>query len=289
VQIIETRPSSGPARGPIAEDELRSSTERLSEPRHFWAESRHNRRIGAVLADRLDSLGYAVRVQGPYRNVVALPSGYDGAPLTLVGAHYDSVPRCPGADDNASGVAVLLACARAVGADGSSVGFVAFNAEEDGMLGSQDFVDRGLAELQVRARLVHVLEMVGFCSRRPGSQTVPGGIPIRRPDAGDFLGLLANRKSRRELDGVIAAGASLGPPVVGLKLHLGLERFFPVLHRSDHAPFWRAGIPALLWTDTAEFRNPNYHRATDLPDTLDYAFMRSVAELLCSAVCARSG
>jgi hypothetical protein len=58
----------------------------------------------------------------------------------------------------------------------------------------------------------------------------------------------------------------------------------PHVLRSDHAPFWEADIPALMWTDTAEFRNPNYHQATDTPDTLDYAFMTEVARLLVRAV-----
>jgi hypothetical protein len=58
----------------------------------------------------------------------------------------------------------------------------------------------------------------------------------------------------------------------------------PVLARSDHDPFWRAGIPAVMWTDTAEFRNPNYHRATDTPGTLDYDFLQSVTQLLLSCL-----
>ena len=61
-----------------------------------------------------------------------------------------------------------------------------------------------------------------------------------------------------------------------------LHRVFPDLTRSDHFPFWNAGLPAVLWTDTGNFRNPNYHRATDTPDTLDYGFMREVAELICA-------
>jgi hypothetical protein len=51
---------------------------------------------------------------------------------------------------------------------------------------------------------------------------------------------------------------------------------FPVLARSDHTPFWAHKTPAIMWTDTSEFRNPNYHRDTDPPDTLDYAFLRGV-------------
>src|SRR5438270_7729772 len=73
-------------------------------------------------------------------------------------------------------------------------------------------------------------------------------------------------------------------PVTGLKVRLGLEKHFPVLARSDHAPFWAEEIPALMWTDTSEFRNHNYHRHTDTPDTLDYAFLRNVTQLLTASV-----
>jgi hypothetical protein len=76
--------------------------------------------------------------------------------------------------------------------------------------------------------------------------------------------------------------------VLGLKVYLGIEKYFPVLGRSDHAPFWKAGLPALMWTDTSEFRNPHYHQTTDTPDTLDYAFLRRVTQLLVAAVLTES-
>ncbi|HEY6330795.1 MAG TPA: M28 family peptidase, partial [Blastocatellia bacterium] len=66
--------------------------------------------------------------------------------------------------------------------------------------------------------------------------------------------------------------------------YFGAEKFLPVLRRSDHAPFWSAGIPAVMWTDTAEFRNPHYHLPSDTPDTLDYGFMASVTRSLISCL-----
>ena len=68
--------------------------------------------------------------------------------------------------------------------------------------------------------------------------------------------------------------------ITRLKVFLGVEKFFPHLSRSDHAPFWKSKLPALMWTDTSEFRNPHYHKASDRPDTLDYGFMCKVIELL---------
>ena len=73
-------------------------------------------------------------------------------------------------------------------------------------------------------------------------------------------------------------------PVLSLKVYAGVEKLLPVLQRSDHAPFWGAGIPAIMWTDTAEFRNKHYHQSTDTPDTLDYDFLRRVSQILIATI-----
>jgi Zn-dependent M28 family amino/carboxypeptidase len=163
---------------------------------------------------------------------------------------------------------------------------VAFNCEEDGLAGSRDFVASYLPKAHFKLQSAHILEMVGYASSAPGSQRIPAGLPVKISDRGDFLGLLANRFSSDIMDSVLRHAATYTPqlPVTGLKMRLGLEKHFPVLARSDHAPFWAKKIPALMWTDTSEFRNSNYHLRTDTPDTLDYAFLRSVAQLLTSSV-----
>jgi hypothetical protein len=81
-----------------------------------------------------------------------------------------------------------------------------------------------------------------------------------------------------------AAGYVPELPVTGLKVKLGLEKWFPVLARSDHAPFWARKMRAVMWTDTSEFRNHNYHRDTDTPDTLNYHFLKRVTQLLTACV-----
>jgi len=128
--------------------------------------------------------------------------------------------------------------------------------------------------------------MVGYATSAPASQRIPAGLPVHIEDIGDFLGLLANRHSNALMETVLrhAGGYAPGLPVTGLKVKLGLEKFFPVLARSDHAPFWAQNIPAVMWTDTSEFRNHNYHRHTDTPDTLNYAFLRKVTQLLTASV-----
>ena len=115
---------------------------------------------------------------------------------------------------------------------------------------------------------------------------MPTGLPIELPDRGDFLGLLADERSAAAMRRIMEhAGAAVPElPITGLEVVPGAERAFPVLARSDHVPFWRANIPAVMWTDTAEFRNPNYHRETDTPDTLDYLFLKRVTQALITSL-----
>jgi Zn-dependent M28 family amino/carboxypeptidase len=281
----------------VSETYLREVVNTVSIPRHYREEPDNNRRIAAWIVNRLQSYGYHTSYEGEYANVVALPATAHGAEaheadLILIGAHYDSVPGTPGADDNASAIAALLGCAQAVVEAGihdsvqKSVCFVAFNREEDGLLGSRDFVADHLSRGALKIRQAHVLEMVGYCSHSPESQHLPPGLPIKVSDVGDFLGLIANKDSIDLLDDVLVYAKSYLPafPVTGLKVPMGLEKYFPPLERSDHVPFWRAGIPALMWTDTSEFRNPHYHQSSDLPATLDYTFLRRVTQLLIAQV-----
>jgi len=213
-------------------------------------------------------------------------------PLLLIGAHYDSVPGTPGADDNASGVAALLACAKIAGEVSETLGicFVAFNREEDGLIGSSDFVVSGIRELNLNIKEAHILEMIGYSSEEPGSQSLPKRLPIRIPTVGNFLGLIGNRDSSRLVPRLRRRAWSYCPdlPIVTLQVYLGLERWMPSLWRSDHAPFWQARIPAVLWTDTAEFRNPNYHGPEDKPETLNYRFLRSTTGLLVAYAMSRA-
>jgi Zn-dependent M28 family amino/carboxypeptidase len=271
----------------VQESGLRASVEALAFPRHRLAQKRANGRAVEWLAAELGASGLRVSVEGQYRNVVALPAG-GVQPRVLVGAHLDSVALSPGADDNASGVAALVACARALSVHGLPVAYVGFNGEEEGLLGSTELAAAPGVLGGVRA--AHVLEMLGYASDEPGSQRAPLPLPVGMPTVGNFLGLLSNQRSNRLLDGVMALREAYAPtlPIFGLKAHLGVERWLEVLHRSDHSPLWKAGIPAVMWTDTAEFRNPHYHRPSDTPDTLDYGFLRRVTRLLVAAVARQS-
>lgn len=264
--------------------DLRSTVETIAIPRHYCEQQQNNRWVGKYIYERLQNLGYDVLYQGLYHNIVALPRNLDSKKVILVGAHYDSVPGSPGADDNASAVASLLNTAQIVAAYQATVPicFVAFNREEDGLIGSMDFINNYLPYSQLEIQEAHILEMVGYCDHKPDSQRVPKGLPINLPKTADFLGLIGNKDSNKKVDQILSIAKTYLPnfPVIGLKVMFSLEKVFSHLRRSDHAPFWEKRIPTLMWTDTSEFRNPNYHKWGDTPESLDYNYMRSVTQLL---------
>ncbi len=264
----------------ISEDYLRDTVKQVAVPRVYG--TAQNEAVRKTITNLVsDSLGGQSRITvDSVGNVVA---GDPQRSRILIGAHYDAVPCTLGADDNASAVAVLLTAVSVIGYH-EDLCFVAFNGEECGFVGSKALV-KSLGSS--RPEQVHILEMVGFTSKARFSQKNPVPI-VQCPEVGDFLGLVGTHQSRQILDQVIACAGYSKIPVYGLYLperSLGEIRLKAThLFRSDHDPFWRKGIPALMWTDTAEFRNPNYHQPTDTPDTLDYGFMVEVARLLIHSV-----
>jgi len=294
--VINSKRTSDTASKPncrveIAERYLRDIIETVSIPRHYHGEQKNNQKVAEWIRSEFESLGLSTIYQGRYNNIVAT---YDGVLLSecriIVGGHYDSVPGSPGADDNASAIAGVLALAKALKKFAPlPVMFVAFNREEDGLIGSEEFAHMLPSDITLEA--VHILEMIGFCSTEPGSQKVPQGLPIKIRDVGDFIAVISNKEANHLIAPILKTAERYVPdlPVKALKVFFGVEKFFPYLSRSDHAPFWERNIPALMWTDTSEFRNPNYHKSSDTPDTLDYTFMQNVVQLLGETVLEQLG
>lgn len=275
MQLKHSQPASLPPLPGLSQDYLREVVGSLSFPRVFGTPE--NAHAEEIVAGEFQKLLGSCFLVGNARN---LCSGRPESARILIGAHYDSVPNTPGADDNASAVAIMLAVARALGPR-NDILYVAFNGEECGLVGSLEFVEQ-LASQMKRLEQVHVLEMVGYRDRRPNSQKNP--IPLlQAPTTGDFLALVGNQADL--IDDLIRQAGRIEVPVVGLALPEGLpldmiRQVSPHLLRSDHAGFWERNLPAVMWTDTSEFRNPHYHQPTDTPDTLDYEFMAEIARLL---------
>lgn len=206
--------------------------------------------------------------------------------VVLLGAHLDAFYA--GADDNSSGVAVMIEVARVLASRtlDPTVRFVGFDLEERGDEGSAPYVRSGRVDDVVAAV---ILEMVGFASHEPGSQKKLTGFAWG--DVGDFLAVAANEDSGPFLEQLLAMNHRLG--LVKMKGFVaGGSGAYPLtgaLLRSDSGPFWLRDKPAMMWTDTANFRNPHYHKATDLPETLDPVFLAGVARTAAAAMVLYAG
>ncbi|GAB4278124.1 MAG: M28 family metallopeptidase [Deferrisomatales bacterium] len=266
---------------------LRAHVERLvGMGSRSWRHPETLARAATWIESTWEGLGWRVERQPvselgqSYVNLIAFPDdrGWE-VERVLLGAHYDAVEGTPGADDNASAVAVLLEVSRLVAAGACSrpAVFAAFTLEEPPFFqtprqGSWVFA-RTLRREGVALAGAIVLEMVGYYSRRPGSQSYPFPLGwFGYPDRGDFCGLIANRYSRGLLPQLAAAIRGAGLPVETLAVP-GKGHLLEPVRFSDHASFWDLGYRAVMITDTAFYRNPRYHGPDDTPETLDYESM----------------
>jgi hypothetical protein len=237
-------------------------------------------RAAAFITKRFEAMGYVVtRNEYPVGGVLCANLVVEriGAvrpeEIVVVGAHYDSVPQTPGADDNASGVAALLALAEtwAKLAPEKTVRFVAFANEEPIYFQTDLMGSRVYAKLckargdQIVAMLS--LETMGYFSDEKKSQKYPFPLSLFYPSRGNFIAVVGNRESKALVKRVSKTmRATKVVPVESASLPGGLQG----VGWSDHWSFWQEGYPAVMITDTAPFRNPNYHMPTDTAETLDY-------------------
>lgn len=239
------------------------------------------------IESELSGLGYQVRRETydvekeEVANLIAERRGErQPEEVVIVGAHYDTLPMTPGADDNASAVAMLIEAARLLkeAAPKRTLRYVAFTCEEApyfnlGQMGSQIHA-RGCRERGEKVVGMLSLEMVGYYRDEPGSQKLPPGIPRGLkwvfPKRANFLAAIANPKS----------WSMLWPFRRGFKrasrlplFTMALPESIQEIRRSDNSSFWDQGYPALMVTDTSFLRNGNYHEPSDTPETLDYVRM----------------
>ena len=232
-------------------------------------------------------------------NVVAIKHGTESTDVVLVGAHHDTIRDSPGADDNTASVAALLELARVLGplTFRDTLILAAFDMEELGQFGSRALVDLVTETRRIRGAIIY--ETMGYCATQPHTQKVPTGLGWMYPNQlrrmqqrqfrGDWTAVLYRQSAvsmAQMFGGALthACGSDAAIlfrdpsdlPIVGR--FAALTPLASQFIRSDHLPFWRAGIPAILVTDTADFRNPNYHRPTDTPETLDYQRLAGIVE-----------
>ena len=288
---------SSPAAGPMETGRLRSHVEALSVrigPRSV-EDYRNIEAAKGYIMDELRTLGYEPVLQTydyrgrPFSNIIAVVPGTTRRGETvLIGAHYDTVEGTPGADDNASAVAVLLELARLFkdARPGRTLKMVFFTLEEPPLfrsdsMGSAVYAGEAKAAGERIVAMVS-LEMLGYYSETKGGQAFP--LPLMSlvfsttPDFVAVVGNLASKGLVRRICRSLEQGTDL--PVESL----ATVGFVPGVDFSDHRSFWEAGYPAVMITDTAFYRNPNYHAIGDTVDTLDFARMGRLLRGLGKAV-----
>lgn len=224
-----------------------------------------------------------------YKNIIC-SFGPKDTPRIVIGAHYDVCEDQPGADDNASGIAGLLELARLfktyVPQLKNRIDLVAFSLEEPPFFRTEFMGSavhaKNLHDSGADVKIMICLEMIGYFVDNPKSQRFPlGFLSWFYPDTGNFIAVVSNIKSR-------SMGSAI-KELMRLSTDIGVHQltapsFITGVDFSDHLNFWKYGFKAVMITDTAFFRNPNYHEDSDTIDTLDFSKMSEVVKGVYSAV-----
>ncbi len=282
--VLPSAPSPLPSPPVVEPAQLWQHIQALSFERSTPSDRARTRQY---LSQTLQKFGWQPELQtfeGGVNVVAQRPGTNRQAGVVLVTAHYDTVPGSVGADDNASAIAAVLEIARLMGTRTTqrTLKLAFFDQEETGLLGSFAY----LANPANQQNLIGVinLEMVGYACHRIGCQQYPNGIPSElRRDRGDFLAVIGDQEHAFLLEAFSSSKQANLPPVQTLAVpYKGV--MMPDLLRSDHAPFWYQNIGAVMVTDTSNFRNPNYHQASDTAATLDRPFLAGATQQVFNAV-----
>jgi hypothetical protein len=279
-------------------------TNNLKQNLQFIAGIRHRATGAAHLQFVRDTVLNIFSLYGMQTRQHDIPSGsYTGKNLVgkktglvnnnktyIVSGHYDTVNDSPGADDNGSALAGMLEIARIITQFNlrNTVQFIGFDLEEAGLQGSIKYAENDIQPDEKIACLIN-MDMIGYYTDVPNTQTVPNGFSLVFPDLyaelvanqfrGNFILSTANNYSN-EMNLLFDTLAAQYVPslLVGPIEVPGNGELIPDARRSDHAAFWDAGYMALHISDGAETRNPNYHSPTDVPDSVNYTFMGNVTK-----------
>jgi Zn-dependent M28 family amino/carboxypeptidase len=276
---------------PPLSDEERALAERLRRHVFTLAKSERNTDLetparyieGALAAHGLTSKLQTFESGG--RNVNNVEVSPPDPAAIVVGAHYDTVPGSPGADDNASAVAALIELAGLLRKERLPIRFVAFANEElpyhmGPEMGSWVSARRSREQAEPLRGMIS-LEMLGCYRDEPGSQRYPPPLNLIYPNRGNFIAFVGDVGARALVHQAIASfRRNARFPSEGV----AAPAFVPGIMRSDHASFRDQGFPAFMVTDTAYNRNPRYHKASDTADTLDYERMARVTLALAAVL-----
>lgn len=273
---------------PVVAENLYKHVEYLSVKigdRHLWKKNSLNR-----AEDYIESVfhtsGYAVERQTyscygkSVSNLIAVKEGSENG-VVVVGAHYDTVPGTPGADDNASAVAGLLELARLHkgSLNKKRIIFVAFANEEPPCFGSHNMGSmvyaKHLRERKVSVDLMISLEMIGYFRKETIQKYPLPGMRLFYPKRADFIGVVGNFHSLKYVSFLkkgIRKHSAINAKSLTAPEHIG------GINLSDNSSFWRFGYRAVMVTDTSFFRNHNYHQETDTIDTLNFDDMVEVVK-----------
>jgi Zn-dependent M28 family amino/carboxypeptidase len=275
---------------------LRTHVTAVASSEHNTATPARLEAGAAYIEGVLGGLGYTVGRQAyraggqAVRNIeVTVGHPAPGAHLFIVGAHYDSAPGAPGANDNGSGTAALLELARLLKDThvpaGTELRLVFFVNEEPPWFRGEDMGSmrhaRRLHDSGRRVAGALILETIGWYSQAPHSQQLPAGLEGRYPDTGNFIAFVATTASAGLLKDALAAFQAASTfPAYGLAAPGNVTG----VTLSDHASYEHYGYPAIMITDTAFMRYPYYHTAQDTPDKVDYDSVARVVVGLAAAI-----
>lgn len=260
------------------------------------------------LAEQLEAMGYEVEIDDTLSrgaNVVGTLAGTKSpGDVVVVSAHFDTVPNCAGADDNGSGVAGALETARVLAqtTHDRTLKVIFWDLEEDSLRGSWDWVVRQAAA-DTQVVVSYVYEMIGYYTDEPNSQTLPAGFNIAFAEAfaaveandnrGDFIALIGGAGATPYSDLIVEYADGHEHKAIPVEVSAALldSNLIGDLRRSDHNAFWTYGWPAMMITDTANFRNEFYHcgAGSDALETIDFELAaRTVASTVYSVAHALS-
>jgi hypothetical protein len=291
-------PSAAPS-APALADRLRAHVRAIASEEHNTANPAQLEQAARYIETTLHAEGYAIhrqeyeaggqKVRNIEVSVAKVAPHAKPERIFIVGAHYDSAPGAPGANDNGSGAAAVLELARLLKtlrpSQGTEIKFVFFvNEEPPWFMGEQMGSFRHARQLHddgVNVAGALILETIGWYSQQRHSQQLPPGLEGRYPDTGNFIAFVGTMQSSRLVQQALAAFQRVSDfPAHGL----AAPDYVQGVTLSDHTSYNRFGYPAIMITDTAFMRYPYYHTAQDTPDKLDYASVARVVSGLARTI-----